>query len=1413
MSCKSETKNLTVRFIYASRILNIDQDIVVCKDDTINKIYSDINTRLLINHKKDSRLIYFLLYCNQKLCKLNLTKTFDEVFDIMPYIINVILTKEFFNSENLLQVSSGKSSIDKARTLKLPEGLEEISKEDFFEDIEKGHLEKKIIHLHGVLLGNFLKFKVEEDHLLVKIANSYLKAIGRTDMISGNIATLLTEEINNKEIKIGDKKYLLYYLREFSIKQLKALLPKNEKTSKFLKDYLLKNEEYGCSIKHPSCQFETKFREILVASEDSFNKFMDFIDTNYNLESFMNMSFFPKYLDKAQKLLIRPDYKEVDLADKFYQKLGETKIPSTLLVGAGINDRLDNQTGGDVSNFKNVRRLLEISGEPLHDFADKPTGDSAGDKAQTKELYNWLKINVINKNRENLGTTTGEIDCWKELRGAFKRKDIHIDTPGGINSGNHEDRYLKKIMDNSEFHLTDNVVVKDRFRFYKYDDSNDFLEKVGKSGDDNQQKDIYAYIKKLLSDDGINHLLYDQGKLSDVRNSLGKGEEGDSVNTITTATKLWDPSPGSVERHIDDLKRYNADPVFKRTLQSLFMSNLGDISTTFCPLATIEDTEDAEYSIMSELFKEEREAWTPIREDLRDYYSITYNFDTAKNMEVNGKKLPDTVLKITLKGSTPDGVNISGGLSINNLIVILYFTENKKEECKDMNYANLKAELETYKLDNTPNNALEAAVYILRNFWDKTLWTDDKNFHIRRRILLDMKKSGDWGLVNWVRLNNKCNSENHKTILFSGDRLCGLMGICSDIPVLSNGSALAEMVHWENKNTFLYYTGTSPLVTPEELALKVNNSYTLLVGILADNPEFKTDNEILLDNHKRIKKTFIKANKLFSKDMENDTKLNNAKSLQILIAEVADIIIRLINVPNLSDTKIGDTTQNVYELLVNYTMGYNHIGLLKQGEINNVVREEVNTSLSKLTDGSGKMYKHRDAVRETYHSDKANRELLSLLTYEYNKLLTIGSSSQCFINTTKSVMGNNFTPSLLDKGERGKEEAIEQRKQLFMNDLSSIISLLTSGSSSNYNKIFVDFPRKINGLIEDINLLNSTIYDTTLLKEYLIDVTNKFKEDFLDIVEKDNSGESCEGESCINIQDNFKKIRKIYNCIYDAFITEYPPTEEEDGSGVAEFYKTIEDNSEYMRILLGLVPGQEQYSEDESATEYKYTPVTPDIEPVSPGDDGPLKIRSIISSNYVPVNNGDVLAILSGPSNETESAIVGLAQVISTKLGIEIGEDIVEEEKESIFINFKVLTPYIQIDPGEHIEKGRDLEYEYIYFKHTGKKTDKPINVKPHNTVKVYNSDSPVSTIEVDHTKLVIILGIGGRKAGIGVIRKYIKKYDKYFVIVITEFESDYEIYGVIHPGSEIEANSSDIELITPENILSEEFILEPKRR
>ena len=52
------------------------------------------------------------------------------------------------------------------------------------------------------------------------------------------------------------------------------------------------------------------------------------------------------------------------------------------------------------------------------------------------------------------------------------------------------------------------------------------------------------------------------------------------------------------------------------------------------------------------------------------------------------------------------------------------------------------------------------------------------------KILLDMKKSGDWSLIKWTQINNKYFRDSHKTILYTGDVLCGLFSIVNDIPTL-----------------------------------------------------------------------------------------------------------------------------------------------------------------------------------------------------------------------------------------------------------------------------------------------------------------------------------------------------------------------------------------------------------------------------------------------------------------------------------------------------------------------------------------------------------------------------------------------------------------------------------------------------
>ena len=96
MSCKTETKYLTLKFIYGSRILNIREGLIVCGSDKIELLYNDIVKKLLVNHADKDSNKFFYLFCNSKLCNSKLNKTFNEIFGLSPYVINIILKKNFF---------------------------------------------------------------------------------------------------------------------------------------------------------------------------------------------------------------------------------------------------------------------------------------------------------------------------------------------------------------------------------------------------------------------------------------------------------------------------------------------------------------------------------------------------------------------------------------------------------------------------------------------------------------------------------------------------------------------------------------------------------------------------------------------------------------------------------------------------------------------------------------------------------------------------------------------------------------------------------------------------------------------------------------------------------------------------------------------------------------------------------------------------------------------------------------------------------------------------------------------------------------------------------------------------------------------------------------------------------------------
>ena len=194
MSCKTETKYITINFIYSGRILRSNQNIIVCSEDKIEKLFDEVKKKLLIYHKKKDSNKYFSFFCNSMLCNDFKHKTYKEIFDISPYIINIILNREFFNSKNIMP----KSLVD----LNKLSSMEEVSAFDYQEDLIKNNFMNSLKKNNLSLFKIFLKLKVREDIIMTNLMNEVAESIEDIGIdIPHNyidIANELCDELANK---------------------------------------------------------------------------------------------------------------------------------------------------------------------------------------------------------------------------------------------------------------------------------------------------------------------------------------------------------------------------------------------------------------------------------------------------------------------------------------------------------------------------------------------------------------------------------------------------------------------------------------------------------------------------------------------------------------------------------------------------------------------------------------------------------------------------------------------------------------------------------------------------------------------------------------------------------------------------------------------------------------------------------------------------------------------------------------------------------------------------------------------------------------------------------------------------------------------------------------------------------------
>ena len=135
------------------------------------------------------------------------------------------------------------------------------------------------------------------------------------------------------------------------------------------------------------------------------------------------------------------------------------------------------------------------------------------------------------------------------------------------------------------------------------------------------------------------------------------------------------------------------------------------------------------------------------------------------------------------------------------------------------------------------------------------------------KILLDMKKTGDWGQVKWVSEYNEKNSNIKKTMLISGDKLCALFSIFNDNPTLFGGTKhINTNVRGEDSTEPIvlgYFRGLDVALTKEFIKSEMEYIRNLIPQFFNEKTILKSD-ELLIEFQSTMPKVFKSLNQPFT---------------------------------------------------------------------------------------------------------------------------------------------------------------------------------------------------------------------------------------------------------------------------------------------------------------------------------------------------------------------------------------------------------------------------------------------------------------------------------------------------------------------------------------------------------------------
>ena len=426
--------------------------------------------------------------------------------------------------------------------------------------------------------------------------------------------------------------------------------------------------------------------------------------------------------------------------------------------------------------YTHMRRILENAAEPMHDFG----GDRAREVSRYfNSKYRGTKVNG-HAMKEGVVGAIKKIDTKIEIfkksgflkrllyLAHFKRRKNPVSMNTLLGGSGFEANMFSKLHS-----INDLALVADNFFFGKFS----YLSLVNPSSDearndksinssfiqyvtnksaitqgpviDDPTFNYYSFFQMLLTERNIDSYIMDSNlanlNFSGIRSTL----EDNEINKITPLVNIWDPASASKSDFTDGILA--ADDV-KEKMTRTYLENGMESSTT-------------------KVWKGPQRSW----DSRKKLFSVSYNNET------------DEPVKLTIhnKSGVPavgNDVLLNTGFSVKDISSILEYIITaepaKLSEFKE------KYDDDTDDVKQLKLLELAKAIFLAYSSSKGNGIIAPTQTSTIIKLLLDMKKTGDWSQIYWLRKYNEDRDDGSKTAVVSNDRLFCLWSILNFNPTI-----------------------------------------------------------------------------------------------------------------------------------------------------------------------------------------------------------------------------------------------------------------------------------------------------------------------------------------------------------------------------------------------------------------------------------------------------------------------------------------------------------------------------------------------------------------------------------------------------------------------------------------------------